>query len=104
MKKTLKGYRREHGAAPKKKDAATVEVVRMLLDATRGDTTKVIRDAAILALGFAGAFRRSELSALDIEDLKWTVRNDEEVLIINVLRSKTDQEGQGLVNCLLKHI
>ena len=76
----------------------------MLLDATRGDTTKGIRDAAILALGFAGAFRRSELSALDIKDLKWTVRNDEEVLIINVLRSKTDQEGQGLVNCLLKHI
>ena len=96
VKKTLKGYRREHGAAPKKKDAATVEVVRMLLDATRGDTTKGIRDAAILALGFAGAFRRSELSALDIADLKWTVRGSEEVLVINVRRSKTDQEAQGM--------
>ena len=96
VKKTLKGYRREHGAAPCKKDAATVEVVRMLLDATRGDTTKGIRDAAILALGFAGAFRRSELSALDIEDLKWTVRGSEEVLVINVRRSKTDQEAQGM--------
>ena len=97
VKKTLKGYRREHGAAPKKKDAATVEVVRMLLAATaRDDSPKNIRDAAIISLGFAGAFRRSELSALDIEDLKWTVRNDEEVLIINVLRSKTDQEGQGM--------
>ena len=96
VKKTLKGYRREHGAAPRKKDAATVEVVRMLLDATRGDTTKGIRDAAILALGFAGAFRRSELSALDIEDLKWTVRSSEEILILNVRRSKTDQEAQGM--------
>ena len=100
VKKTLKGYRREHGAAPRKKDAATVEVVRMLLDATRGDTTKGIRDAAILALGFAGAFRRSELSALNIEDLKWTVRNGEEILILNVRRSKTDQEGQGMVKAI----
>lgn len=97
VKKTLKGYRREHGTAPRKKDAATIEVVRMLLAATaRDDSPKNIRDAAIISLGFAGAFRRSELSALDIEDLKWTVRNDEEVLIINVLRSKTDQEGQGM--------
>ena len=105
VKKTLKGYRREHGTAPRKKDAATIEVVRMLLAATaRDDSPKNIRDTAIISLGFAGAFRRSELSALDIKDLKWTVRNDEEVLIINVLRSKTDQEGQGLVNCLLKHI
>ena len=97
VKKTLKGYRREHGAAPRKKDAATVEVVRMLLTATAlDDSPKNIRDAAILALGFAGAFRRSELSALDIEDLKWTVRSSEEILILNVRRSKTDQEAQGM--------
>ena len=96
VKKTLKGYRREHRTAPRKKDAATVEVVRLLLAAVEGDATRNVRDAAILALGFAGAFRRSELSALDIKDLKWTVRNGEEVLIINVLRSKTDQEGQGM--------
>lgn len=63
VKKTLKGYRRKHGDAPRKKDAATVEVVRMLLAALEGDSTRNIRDAAILALGFAGAFRRSELSA-----------------------------------------
>ena len=98
VKKTLKGYRREHGTAPaSRKDAATVEVVRMLLAATAlDDSPKNIRDAAILTLGFAGAFRRSELSALNIEDLKWTVRDGEEVLIINVRRSKTDQEAQGM--------
>ena len=98
VKKTLKGYRREHGAAPtSRKDAATVEVVRMLLAATaRDDSPKNIRDAAIISLGFTGAFRRSELSALDIEDLKWTVRSSEEILILNVRRSKTDQEAQGM--------
>lgn len=100
VKKTLRGYRREHGTAPKKKDAATVEVVRMLLDATRGYTTKGIRDAAILALGFAGAFRRSELSALDIEDLKWTCRKGEEIALVTVRRSKTDPEGQGMLKAI----
>ena len=98
VKKTLKGYRREHGTAPaSRKDAATVEVVRMLLAATAlDDSPKNIRDAAIISLGFAGAFRRSELSALDIADLKWTVRDGEEILILNVRRSKTDQEAQGM--------
>ena len=102
VKKTLKGYRREHGAAPvSRKDAATVEVIRMLLAATAlDDSPKNIRDAAILALGFAGAFRRSELSALNIEDLKWTVRDGEEVLVINVRRSKGDQEGQGMLKAI----
>ena len=98
VKKTLKGYRREHGTAPaSRKDAATVEVVRMLLDATaRDDSPKNIRDAAIISLGFAGAFRRSELSALNIKDLKWTVRSSEEILILDVRRSKTDPEGRGM--------
>ena len=32
------------------------------------------RDRAILALGFAGAFRRSELAALKVEDLDFPKR------------------------------
>ena len=101
VRRTVKGYRREHGTAPKKKDAATLEVVRTLL-ATRagGSSPKDVRDAAIIALGFAGAFRRSELSALDAEDLRWTLRDGEEILLITVRRSKTDQEGQGLVKAI----
>ena len=101
VKKTLKGYRREHGAAPKKKDAATVEVVRMLLAATvRDDSPKNIRDAAIISLGFAGAFRRSELAGLDIEDVKWACRKGEEIALVTVRRSKTDPEGQGMLKAI----
>ena len=71
--------------------------MRLLLAATaRDDSPKNIRDAAIISLGFAWAFRRSELSALNIEDLKWTVRNNEEILILDVRRSKTDPEGRGM--------
>ena len=49
------------------------------------------RDRAILLLGFAGAFRRSELVALDVADIE----RSEEGLRINIRRSKTDQEGDG---------
>ena len=101
VKKTVKGYRREHGIAPQKKDAATVDVVRKLLDSVlQDDSSRSIRDRAIIALGFAGAFRRSELCALNFEDLKWTIRDKEEILLVEVRRSKTDQEGQGMIKAV----
>jgi integrase len=49
-----------------------------------------LRDRALL-LGFAGAFRRSELVALQVEDLKVLPQG----LRMTIRRSKTDQEGAG---------
>jgi len=49
------------------------------------------RDAALLLVGFAGAFRRSELVGLNAEDLAFSA----EGLTITLRRSKTDQEGEG---------
>jgi hypothetical protein len=46
---------------------------------------------ALLLLGFAGAFRRSELVALDVADLEET----DDGYKITIRRSKTDQEGHG---------
>jgi integrase len=51
------------------------------------------RDRAILLLGFAGAFRRSELVALDVADIE----PSDFGLRITIRRSKTDQEGEGTV-------
>jgi integrase len=50
-----------------------------------------IRDQALLLTGFAGAFRRSGLVALDVSDLTF----GPEGLLIKIRRSKTDQEGSG---------
>jgi integrase len=57
------------------------------------DTTNVteLRNKAILLLGFSGAFRRSELSSLNIEDLQFT----DECLITSISKSKTNQYGQA---------
>ena len=49
------------------------------------------RDRALLALGFAGAFRRSELVALEVADLTEVPDG----LRVRIRRSKTDQEGEG---------
>jgi len=90
VRATMKGIRRRVGIAPVQKAAATVDVLQMLLARTP-DTLTGKRDRALLALGFAGAFRRSELVALDVEDL----RDDPEGLRVVVRRSKVDQEGRG---------
>ena len=50
------------------------------------------RDAAMLALGFAAALRRSELCALLIADIN-ILRCDK--MVVWIRRSKTDQVGQG---------
>jgi hypothetical protein len=66
---------------------------------TKGVTTMVapigerladVWDRALLLLGFAGALRRSELVAVDIDD----VTKDDDGLRIVLRRSKTDQEGE----------
>ena len=48
-----------------------------------------LRDKAILLVGFAGAFRRSEIVGLQVRD----VQSSDAGLIITLRRSKTDQEG-----------
>src|SRR5271168_1390605 len=59
--------------------------------ALTGDGPRGVRDRALLLLGFAGAFRRSELVALNIEDLEFCPHG----LRVTIRKSKTDQEGEG---------
>ena len=65
----MRGIRRSLGTAPRKKTPATAErIVAMALAA--GEDMKGLRDRAVLLIGFAGAFRRSEVVALNVEDLE----------------------------------
>lgn len=90
VRAAMKGARRKVGVAPTQKAAATDGVLLLMLARTP-DTLTGKRDRALLALGFAGAFRRSELVALDVADLI----EDPEGLRVMVRRSKVDQEGRG---------
>jgi integrase len=53
-----------------------------------------VRDRALLLVGFAGAFRRSELVSLDVADVADVVFN-RDGLVVTLRRGKTDQEGVG---------
>jgi site-specific recombinase XerD len=86
----MKGIRRTLGTAPDKKTPATHDILAQLLDACP-DTLIGKRDRALLALGFAGAFRRSELVALNVADLIEVADG----LRVVIRHSKTDQEGRG---------
>jgi integrase len=61
---------------------------RLIFDASRRD-----RHRALLLIGFAGAFRRSELVGLDVRDIEETA----EGLRVSIRRSKGDQEGLGAI-------
>ena len=88
----MKGIRRKLGRAQTQKAPATVEPLRAMLG-TLESSRAGLRDRALLLLGFAGAFRRSELVSLDVADLRFVAGGVE----VTVRRSKTDQEGEGTV-------
>jgi integrase len=84
------GIRRTHGASQNSKAPVLVDNLRSMVQSLRPGVIG-IRDRALLLVGFAGAFRRSELVALNAEDLQFTGDG----LVVTLRRSKTDQEGEG---------
>lgn len=86
------GIRRIKTCAPRQKapvSSAEIEkMIRVLPSGMRG-----VRDRAIILLGFSGGFRRSEISALDFDDVEFVAEGAQ----LNLRRSKTDQEGIGRI-------
>ena len=90
VRMTMRGIRQTHGCAQRRvapimKDDLIAMVEEM------GDGLKDLRDRALLLVGFAGAFRRSELVAISCIDIEHV----SEGIVINLRRSKTDQEWKG---------
>jgi site-specific recombinase XerD len=90
VKATLRGIKRTMKVAPNRKAPATADKIAAMAAMT-GDGARGLRDRALLLLGFAGAFRRSELVALDASDIQFCDGG----LRVRIRSSKTDQEGEG---------
>jgi site-specific recombinase XerD len=85
VRATMKGLRQAFKGAPvTRKSPAVIDVLKRMVEGL-GDDDAGRRDRALLTLGFAGAFRRSELVALDRADLVF----QPEGLIVRVRQSKT---------------
>lgn len=89
VKATLQGIRRTNGVAQRRVAPVLLRDVRNMVRKLQG--TRGARDKALLLMGFAGAFRRSELVAIRIEDIQLVA----EGLVIRLRRGKTDQGGAG---------
>lgn len=92
LRDTLRGIRRVKGTAPRRAAALSVPLLKRVL-ATCGERLIDQRDRALLLVGVAGAFRRSELCSLDLGE----VTISPEGLTIRLVRSKGDQEGEGVI-------
>lgn len=89
VKATLQGIRRTNGVAQRRVAPVLLRDVRNMVRKLQG--IRGARDKALLLMGFAGAFRRSELVAIRVEDIQLVA----EGLVIRLRRGKTDQGGAG---------
>ncbi|QNP54355.1 tyrosine-type recombinase/integrase (plasmid) [Hymenobacter qilianensis] len=87
----LDGIGRVLGKRQRQAPAFTVAELKQAVRAMNLTTPTGLRDRALLLLGFAGAFRRSELVALNVEDVELT----RQALLIHLQRSKTNQYGEA---------
>lgn len=101
VSQSLKAVKRERTAAPRRVAPLLTNDIKVLLDGTQvrtwPDGIAAVRDAALLLAGFAGAFRRSELSSLNVSDV---IPDRDDGVYLHLRRSKTDQEGEGQIKGL----
>lgn len=90
VRATMRGVRRTLGVKQRQAQALLRDDLFAALDRL-GERRKDHRDRALLLLGWACALRRSELVALDVEDIKFTAQG----ALVTIKRSKTDQVGAG---------
>ena len=95
----LMGIKRINGTNQKGKKPLLINDLKLLInviDKSFEKDFKKIRDKAILLVGFAGGFRRSELVSIENEDIEFVT----EGVKIFVRRSKTDQSGEGMIKAI----
>lgn len=95
VQETLRGIRRVLGTSQHGKDPLALNELRELMN-TLPDNIRGIRDKALLLIGFAGAFRRSELVELNVTDIVFEPKQ----IRVTIRRSKTDQEGSGMIKVI----
>jgi len=86
----MRGIRRIKGIAQREAQALQRDDLFAVLE-RMGDRPIDIRDKALLLIGFAAAFRRSELVGLNCDDIEHVRQG----IVLHLRRSKTDQVGQG---------
>ena len=90
----LLGIKRVKGTYQKAKKPILINDLKLIINAINQDNNQKsrVKNKALLLIGFAGGFRRSELVSTLLEDIEFVT----EGVKIFVKRSKTDQSGEGM--------
>lgn len=91
VKEALIGLTRLKGTVQKGKTPIYWEEIEEMIHRMDLTSLQALRDRAVLLLGFMGAFRRSELAGLDVED----IRKYPQGIVVTIRHSKTDQTSAG---------
>ena len=89
----LHGIKRTLGSRQIAKKPILINDLKLIVKAI---DKKKVRDKALILIGFAGGFRRSELVNIDYNDLEFVP----EGVKILIKRSKTDQSGEGNIKAI----
>ena len=95
----LMGIKRIKGSMQKGKKPILISHLKSIInviDESKIEDIKKLRDKTIILVGFGGGFRRSELISIDHDDLEFVP----EGLKITIRKSKTDQFGEGMIKGL----
>ena len=94
----LMGIKRIKGSYQKAKKPILINELKLIVNVIDKDKNEKNRfkNRALILIGFAGGFRRSELVSIDYNDLEFV----SEGVKIFIKRSKTDQSGEGMIKAL----
>ena len=89
----LHGIKRRLGSRQKAKKPILINDLKLIIKAIDKENK---RDKALILVGFAGGFRRSELVSICYDDIEFVL----EGVKILIKRSKTDQSGEGIIKAI----
>ncbi len=95
----LMGIKRQIGVYQKAKKPLLFNDIKAIIkqiNQSSGNSIKKHRDKALILVGFAGGFRRSELVSITKEDVEFV----KEGVKIFVKKSKSDQSGEGMTKAI----
>ena len=94
----LMGIKRKTGVKQTSKKPILINDLKLIINVINKDKNKhkKLQNKALILIGFAGGFRRSELVSIEYEDIEFV---NEGVKIL-VQRSKTDQTGLGMMKAI----
>ena len=105
----LHGIKRTYGSSQKSKKPILINELKLIINVideikikakglveAKVKLSDISRDKALILLGFAGGFRRSELVNIEHEDIEFV----QEGVKIIIKRSKSDQSGEGIIKAI----